>query len=91
MIISLVAFAWVDRDCFSFSGHSLYVIENTTNDTKADNSITAHSDSFEVDVTLTPGIYTFSLKNLSNNRVIISNFFFPKNLYFHIWQPPKVS
>jgi hypothetical protein len=91
LIISLAVFAWMEKDCFSFSDHSLYIIENTTNEEKSDNSITPHSDLSEVDVTLTQSIYSFDLKDLSGEKVIISDSFFPQNIYFCIWQPPKVS
>jgi len=91
LIISLAVIACVERDCFSFSGHSVYVIENTTNGEKSDNVITPHSDLSEVDVTLAQGIYFFDLKNLSSDKVTVSGSFFPQNLYFYIWQPPKIS
>lgn len=91
LIISLGIFASVEKDYISFSGHSLYGIENTTNEEKSDNSITPHSDLSEVDVTLTKSIYAFDLKNLSSEKVTIADSFFPQNLSFCIWQPPKIS
>ena len=91
MIISLAVFACVERDCFSLSGQSLYVIENTTNEENSDNSITPHSDLSEVDVTLAQSLYFFDLKNLSSDKVNVLGSFFPQNLYFYIWQPPKIS
>ena len=91
MIISLAVIACVERDCFSFSGHSVYVIENTTNGEKSDNSLTPNSDLSEVDVTLTQSLHSFDLKNLSSDKVTVSGSFFPQNLYFYIWQPPKIS
>jgi hypothetical protein len=90
LIISLAVFTCVEKVCFSFSDHSLYVIENTTEE-KSNNSITPHSDLSEVDITLTKNIYSFDLKNLSSEKVTIADSFFPQNLSFCIWQPPKVS
>jgi hypothetical protein len=91
LIISLAIFACVEKDCFSFSGHSLYAIENTTNGEKSDNVITPHSDLSEVDITLAQSLYFFDLKNLSSDKVNVLGSFFPQNLYFYIWQPPKIS
>jgi hypothetical protein len=91
LIISLAVFACVEKDYISFSTHSLYVSENTTTEEKSDNSITPHSDLFEVDVMLTKRIYSFDLKNLSSEKVTIADSFLPQNLSFCIWQPPKVS
>jgi len=91
LIISLGIFACVEKDFISFSGHSLYVIENTTNEEKSDNSVTPHSDFSEVDVTLTKSIYSFDIKSLSSEKVTIADSFFPQNLSFCIWQPPKIS
>ncbi len=91
LIISLAVFACVEKDYISFSGHSLYVIENTTNQEKSDNSITPDSDLSEADVTLTHSIYSFDIKDLSSEKVTIAVSFFPQNLSFCIWQPPKVS
>ena len=91
LIVSLAVFACVEKDCISFSGHSLYVIEHTTSEEKSDNSITPHNDLSEVDVTLTKSIFSFDIKNLSSEKVTIAHFFFPQNLSFCIWQPPKVS
>jgi hypothetical protein len=91
LIISLAVFVCMEKDCFLFSGHSFYVIDNTTNEEKSDHSITPHSDLSEVDVTLTKSIYSFDLKNLSSEIVTTADPFFPQNIYFCIWQPPKVS
>ncbi len=91
LIISLAVFACVEKDCFSFFDHSFYAIENITNEETSDNAITSDLDLSEVDVTLTQSIYNFNLKYLPNERVIISDFFFPENIYFHVWQPPKIS
>lgn len=91
LIISLGIFASVEKDCISFSGHSLYVIENTTTEEKSDNSVTPHSDLYEVDVALTKSIYSFDIKSLSSEKVTIADSFVPQDLSFCIWQPPKVS
>ena len=91
LIISLGIFACVEKDFISFSEHSLFVIENTTNEEKSDNSVTPHSDFSEVDVTLTKSIYSFDIKSLSSEKVTIADSFFPQNLSFCIWQPPKIS
>ena|ERR1035437_11167631 len=91
LIISLAVFAFVEKYCFPFSGHSLSVIETTIDEEKSDHSITPHSDLSEVDVTLTKSIYSFDLKNLSSEIVTTADPFFPQNIYFCIWQPPKVS
>lgn len=91
MIITLAVFALVKNDCFLFPGHSLYVIENTTHGEKSDNSITPDSDSSEADVTLAHSVYSFNLKNLSSKKVTVSATIFPQNIYFCIWQPPKIS
>jgi len=91
LIISLAVLACVKKDYISFSGHSLFVIENTTNEEKTDNSVTPHSDLSEADVTLTKSIYSFDIKNLSSEKITIANFFFPQNSSFCIWQPPKIS
>jgi hypothetical protein len=91
LIISLAVFACVEKDCFLVSGHSLYVIENTTNEEKSDYSITPHSDLAEVEATFTKSIYSFDLKNLSGENVTTPDSFIPQNIYFRIWQPPKFS
>jgi hypothetical protein len=91
LIISLGVFACVEKDCFSLSGHSFYVIENTANEQKSDNSITSHNDLSDVDVTLTKSICPFDLKDLSSEEVTTQDSFIPLNIYFRIWQPPKVS
>jgi len=91
LIISMAAFVCMEKDCFSFSGHSIYVIENTTNEEKSDNSITPDSDSSGIDVTLTQTIYSFNLKYLSSEKIKVSNTFLPQNKGFCIWQPPKIS
>jgi hypothetical protein len=91
LIISLAAFACVEKNCFSFLGHSFYVIERIAIEDKSDNSIVPDIDSFEVDVTLPQNIYTFSLKHLSGDKVIVLNSFSPQNIHFCIWQPPKIS
>jgi hypothetical protein len=91
LMISLAVFTCVEKVWFSFSGHSFYVVENTTNEEKPGNSITPHSDLIEVDVTLTKSIYSFNLKSLSSKKIIIADPLFPQNIYFCIWQPPKVS
>jgi hypothetical protein len=91
LVLSLAVFVCVEKDCFSFSGHSLYVIENTTNEEKSDNSITLHNDLSEVDVTFTKNIYSFDLKNLSSEKITTPVSFISQNIYSRIWQPPKVS
>jgi hypothetical protein len=91
LIISLAVFAYVEKDCFLFSGHSLCVIENTANSEKSDNSISANSDLSEVDITLVQYSYSFNLKSLSSEKVTISATCFPQNIYYCIWQPPKIS
>lgn len=90
MVISLAVFGCV-ADYVSFSGNSVCVIENTTSQEKSDNSIIPHSDLSEADVTLTKSIYAFDLKNLSSEKVTVADSFFPQNLPFFIWQPPKIS
>ena len=93
MIIPLAVFACVEKDCFSFTDRSLYVTENLTTETKSDNSITTDIDLdlSEVEVTLTPDIYTFNLKYLSSERLVIPDCLFTPDLCFRIWQPPKIS
>jgi len=91
VIISLAVFTGVEKDCLSFSNLSLYTIENTTNEEKSDNLITIDSDLFEADVMLTKSCYSFDLKNLSSQKVTVSGFIIPQNIYFCIWQPPKIS
>ena len=73
-----------------FFDKPLYTIENNTTDDKTD-SLTADIDFFQIDATIISGIYNFNLKNLSVEKVIISDFFYPHNSYFFIWQPPKIS
>lgn len=91
LIIILAVFASIEKDCFTFFDKQLYIVENSTNEDKSDNSFTSNIDLCEGEVALISGIYTFNLKNLSNEKVIISNFFIIQNLYFCIWQPPKNS
>jgi hypothetical protein len=91
LIISLAVFVCVEKDCLSFFDLPLYTIENTTNQEKSDNSITPDSDLSEADVTLNQSIYSFNLKNLSCEKVTVLKTFFPQNIYFCIWQPPKIS
>lgn len=91
LIISLGIFACVEKDCSLFFDKPLYTVENNTTDNKTDNSVTVDDDFFQIDATLISGIYAFNLKNLSFEKVIISDFFYPHNLYFFIWQPPKIS
>ena len=91
LIISLAVIAYVEKDCFLFTGHSLNVIENTTNSERSDNSISANSDLSEADITLAQSIYSFNLKSLSSEKVTLSATYFPQNIYFCIWQPPKIS
>ena len=91
LIVSLAVFACVEKDCLSFFDLPLYTIENTNNQEKSDNSITPDSDLSEADVTLNQSIYSFNLKNLSAEKVTASGFFFPQNIHFCIWQPPKIS
>ena len=91
LVLLLAVFVCVEKDCFLFSSHSLYVIENTTNEEKSDHSITLHSDLSEADVTLPKNIYSFDLKTLSSEKITTPDSFIPQNIYSRIWQPPKVS
>ena len=91
LVISLAAFVSVEKDCFSYFSHSIYVIENTSCEEKPSNVITPDYDSPGVDVMLTPSIYSFNLKYLSGEKVTIPGSYFPQNIYFCIWQPPKIS
>lgn len=93
LIIPSTVFACVDKDCFSFVDQSLYVFENITNEANSDNSITSDIDLdlSEIEIILSPDIYTLNLKDLSSGRVIIPDRLFSYNLCFSIWQPPKIS
>lgn len=91
LIISLAIFACVEKDCSLFFDKPLYTVENNTTDDKTDNSVTADIDFCQIDAAIISGIYAFNLKNLSVEKVIISDVFYPHNLYFFIWQPPKIS
>lgn len=91
LIISLATLACVEKDCSLFFDKPLYSVENSTNNDKSDNSITADIDYCQIDIAIIAGIYAFNLKNLSVEKVIISAFFYPHNLDFFIWQPPKIS
>jgi len=90
LIISLAVIVSAGKDCVLFY-HSPYVIENTTSESKSAVSLSSDLDLSEVDVSLNQVVYTFSLKHLPGERISVSDFFFNQNLYFHIWQPPKIS
>jgi hypothetical protein len=93
LIIPLAVLVCAEGVALSFFDHSPYVAENITSDSKSDNSIIPATDLdlSEVDVTLPSCIKIFNLKYLPGERVIMPGSLFTQNLYFHIWQPPKIS
>jgi hypothetical protein len=92
LIIPLTVFACAEGAALSFFDYSPYVTEITSTDGKSCNSITSATDLdlSEVDVTLPSCIKIFNFKHLPGERVIISGSLFTQNLYFCIWQPPKI-
>lgn len=91
LIISLAAFACVEKGFSPLFGHFLYVSENLNKETKSGNSITSDIDLPEVDITVMSDYQAFKLKHTLIDRVLISDPFCPQNPYFQIWQPPKIA
>ena len=91
LLFSLAVFACVEKDCFLFFDNPICTIENTSTEDKSDNSITSDIDLCEVDLAISASIYTFKLKDLPVENVIVSDSFYSHHLDFSIWQPPKIS
>jgi hypothetical protein len=91
LILSLALFASMEKQCFLFFDNPLYAIENSDNQEESQNSVTSDSDLLQADVILKKDSYIFNLKDLPNEKVVLSNNFCCLYSFTFIWQPPKVS
>lgn len=91
LILSLVLFASVEKECISSFFHAHKKIDNTANEARSNNSINTHIDFAEEDVTVFTDRLLFAPPSILSEKVLKSESFFIMNVCTPIWQPPKLS
>ena len=83
--------AWLGKDNYSFLEHTFSKVENTAGESEKENTAVPDSDFSDFSLIPDSGNDLFNFKNPLFQRITLPDSLFSQNLFFSIWQPPKLS
>lgn len=91
IIILFTVCTWLGKDNYSFLEHTFTAIENTTGESERGNTVVPDNDFSDFSLIPDTVNYMFNFKNPLFQRVTLPDSIFSQDLFFTIWQPPKLS